>query len=119
VAKRGDVLLLKRRLGFGGGRGQDRVVVLQHDALNAVLDTTIVAPLDLERAGDADDPTLVEVSATEAGGRETHYAMLTQLFSVTFERLEAGAVGRLSAETLAQLEGVLGAVLGIELARED
>jgi hypothetical protein len=46
MAERGDVFQLIRRLGLGAGQEGERVVIVQADALNSVLPTLLVVPLE-------------------------------------------------------------------------
>ena len=46
MAERGDVVQLKRKLGFGEGRAGERLVVVQATRLNATL-PSVVALMDL------------------------------------------------------------------------
>lgn len=113
MAERGDVILRKRRLGFGSSGGKDRVVVIQATSLNSVLPTTIVVPLDVERSVYANQPRFVPVSAAETGTERGHVALVTLLESLPLDRLEPGAVGRLAAQTLARIDRALRIVLDL------
>jgi mRNA-degrading endonuclease toxin of MazEF toxin-antitoxin module len=112
MAERGDVLRVKRRLGFGSERSGERVVVVQATRLNAALPTTVIVPLDVDAK--AAHPSLtVRVSAKEAGATEDHVAIASQLQVSLLDRLAAGRVGRLHARTLAALEEKLRLVLDL------
>jgi len=112
MAERGDVLRVKRRLGFGSESSGERVVVVQASPLNSTLPTTIVVPLDTDRR--AAPPSLaVHVSAAEAGAAEDHIAIATQLQVTLLDRLAPGRVGRLQARTLSRLEEKLRLVLDL------
>jgi mRNA-degrading endonuclease toxin of MazEF toxin-antitoxin module len=112
MAERGDVLRLKRRLGFGGDRSGERVVVVQATPLNAAFPTTIVVPLDAtERAGPPS--LLVRVSAEEAGSQEDMVAVPTQLQVTLVDRLAPGRIGRLKPRSLAQLDEKIRLVLDL------
>lgn len=112
MAERGDVLRVRRRLGFGSERSGERVVVIQADPLNSALPTTLVVPLDTDP--NAAPPALaVRVSAAEAGAEEDHVAVPTQLQVTLLDRLAAGRVGRLRAGTLARLDEKLRLVLDL------
>jgi mRNA-degrading endonuclease toxin of MazEF toxin-antitoxin module len=112
MAERGDVLRLKRRLGFGTELAGERVAVVQATPLNSALPTTIVVPLD-------SNPNAVPVSlgvrvtAAEAGADEDHVAVTSQLQVTLLDRLAPGRVGRLQARTLAQLDARIRLVLGL------
>jgi mRNA-degrading endonuclease toxin of MazEF toxin-antitoxin module len=111
MAERGDVLRVKRRLGFGSERSGERVVVIQADPLNSAL-PTLVVPLDTDP--DAVPPSLaVRVSAAEAGAENEHVAIPTQLQVTLSDRLAAGRVGRLRATTLARIDEKLRLVLDL------
>jgi len=112
MAERGDVVRVKRRLGFGNERSGERVAVLQATPLNAALPTTIVVPLDL--GGKSVHPSLtVRVTAKEAGATVDHVALATQLHVVLLDRLDSGRVGRLNPRTLAMLEAKVRLVLDL------
>lgn len=112
MAERGDVLRVKRRLGFGTDRAGERVAVVQATPLNASLPTTIVVPLDSNTS--AALPSLaVRVSAEEAGADEDHVALASQLQVTLLDRLAPGRIGRLSARTLAQLDARIRLVLAL------
>jgi mRNA-degrading endonuclease toxin of MazEF toxin-antitoxin module len=112
MAERGDVLRVKRRLGFGSERSGERVVVIQADPLNSALPTTLVVPLDTDR--NSVPPSLaVRVSAGEAGAEQEHVAIPTQLQVALLDRLAPGRVGRLRASTLARLDEKLRLVLAL------
>ena len=112
MAERGDVLRVKRRLGFGSERSGERVAIVQASPLNAALPTTIIVPLDTDR--NAAPPSLaVEVSAREAGATEDHIAITTQLQVTLLDRLAPGRVGRLEPRTLARIDEKLRLVLDL------
>jgi len=110
MAERGDVLRVKRRLGFGADRSGERVVVIQADPLNSSLPTTLVIPLDTDPNA-APASLAVRISAAEAGAEEDHLAIPTQLQVTLLDRLASGRVGRLRASTLARLDEKLRLVL--------
>jgi mRNA-degrading endonuclease toxin of MazEF toxin-antitoxin module len=112
MAERGDVLRVKRRLGFGNGRTGERVVVIQATHLNAALPTTIVVPLDAH--SDAGPASLgVRVSAREAGADEDHVAVAAHVQVTLLDRFTPGRVGRLGPRTLAQLDQKIRLVLDL------
>lgn len=112
MAERGDVLRVKRRLGFGAERAGERVVVVQATPLSSALPTTIVVPLDTS-AHAAPRSLSVVVSAAEAGANEDQVAVPTELHVVVLDRLAPGRVGRLEPRTLAMLEEKLRLVLDL------
>jgi mRNA-degrading endonuclease toxin of MazEF toxin-antitoxin module len=103
MAERGDVVTLKRRLGFGSEDAGDRVVVVQATALCSSLPTLVVVPL-------ASDPVFaqsslsVRVSSAESGSSRDHFALPSELRSVIADRLAPGRVGRVRGRTLAELD---------------
>jgi mRNA-degrading endonuclease toxin of MazEF toxin-antitoxin module len=110
MAERGDVLRVKRRLGFGAERGGELVIVVQASPLSSVLPTTIVVPLDA--SAKAAHPSLtVRVSAKEVGGSAEQYALASQLQVTLLDRLAPGRVGRLAPKTLRLLDDKLRLVL--------
>jgi mRNA-degrading endonuclease toxin of MazEF toxin-antitoxin module len=112
MTERGDVLRVKRRLGFGAERAGERVAVVQATPLNSSLLSTIVVPLD--PAADAAPRALaVRVSAEEAGADDDHVAVATHLQVTLFDKLAPGRVGRLRAQTLAELENKIRLVLDL------
>ena len=112
MAERGDVLRLKRRLGFGSERAGERVAVVQATPLNAALPTTVIVPLD-SNAKAAPPSLVVRVSAREAGAEGDHFALPAQLQVTLLDRLAPGRIGRLSPRTLAQLEHKIRLVLDL------
>jgi mRNA-degrading endonuclease toxin of MazEF toxin-antitoxin module len=111
MAERGDVLRVKRRLGFGSDRSGERVAVLQATPLNAALPSTIVVPLADAIAA---PPSLaVRVSAAEAGAEEDLVALPMLLQVTLLDRLAPGRVGRLRPKTMAQLEEKIRLVLDL------
>lgn len=113
MADRGDVLRLKRSLGFGTRGEGERVVVVQADMLNAVLPTVVVVPLDPQVQTFSGLPLAVRVSAGEAGGDSDHVAVASWLRVVPTDRLSPGRVGRLNVSTLAELGDKLRLVLDL------
>jgi mRNA-degrading endonuclease toxin of MazEF toxin-antitoxin module len=112
MAERGDVLRVKRRLGFGSERAGERVVVIQADPLSSALPTTLIVPLDTDP--NAAPPSLaVRVSAAEAGAEHDHIALPTLLQATLLDRLAPGRVGRLEPKTLARLDEKLRLVLDL------
>lgn len=112
MAERGDVLRVKRRLGFGAERSGERVAVIQATALNAALPTTVVVPLDTD-AGSSPPSLVVPVSAAEAGADDGHFALAAHIQVTLLDRLSPGRVGRLKPRTLALLDEKLRLVLDL------
>jgi mRNA-degrading endonuclease toxin of MazEF toxin-antitoxin module len=112
MADRGDVLRLKRRLGFGSDEDGDLVVVVQSTALNAALPTTVVVPLDPNPSG-APSTLAVVVTARENGSDRDCIAIPTHLKVLILDRFAPGRVGRLRPRTLVELESKLMLVLDL------
>jgi len=100
-------------MGFGDSAAAELVVVVQADDLNDWRPSVLIVPLDVPFEGDDADPTVIRVSRKETGERAERVALVTQLRSIGGEALAPGAVGRLSAESLEQLDVVLLRVLGL------
>ena len=113
MAERGDVLASKRRLGFGAGGATERFVVVQADALNEVLETTLAIPLDAAHAYYSDYPGAVLVRAAEIGASRDQVAVVTALGSVDLSRFEPAPVARLAPATLDELDRMLAIVLSL------
>ena len=113
MPERGEVLRLKRRLGFAAKGEAEAVVVVQADPLNAVLDTLLVVPLDPAVDFYSHHPVVLRVSAAEAGSRVEHAAVPWRLQAIRADALSPGPVGRLRAETLRALDDLLKLVLGL------
>jgi mRNA-degrading endonuclease toxin of MazEF toxin-antitoxin module len=112
MADRGDVLRLKRKLGFGKERAGERVVVVQATPLNAALPTTVVVPLDANPKS-APAQLTVKVSAHEAGADQDFFAILSHVQVTLLDRLAPGRVGRLRPSTLLRVEEKLRLVLDL------
>jgi mRNA-degrading endonuclease toxin of MazEF toxin-antitoxin module len=112
VARRGDVVVALRKLGFGSGGRREHFVVLQSDLL-AGLDTVIVAPLDADAPMYKTDPLAVRISAAEAGTARPHVALVHLQGAARLDRFEAATVGRLSPKSLAAVDRLLRTVLGL------
>jgi hypothetical protein len=113
MADRGDVLRLKRRLGFGAKGEADSVVVVQASGLNAILPTLLVVPLDPAAGAYDGVPAVVHVSREEAGSHVDHVAVPWRLRAIGADALSPGAVGRLRPQTLRALEELLKLVLDL------
>lgn len=110
VAKRADVLVARRRLGFGGEGRREHFVVLQADLLQG-LETLVVAPLDDEGPIYEGDPLAVHVPGREAGTRSPQVLLAHLLTSALTDRFEARVAGRLSARTMGRVDDALRLVL--------
>jgi len=114
MASRGDVVELKTGLGFGSSSGEaERLVVVQDNGLNQVLDTTVVVPLTNATPALVAMPLNAGVSANEAGTAVDQVAITTHLRTVLYDRLKPGAVGTLNATSLANLDAALKVVLNL------
>jgi mRNA-degrading endonuclease toxin of MazEF toxin-antitoxin module len=103
VAKRAEVLVSLRKLGFGVAGRREHFVVLQSDAL-AGLDTVVVAPLDEEQPMYERDPLVVRVAAAEAGTLRPHVVLVHLVTAARLDRFEPAAVGRLSSKSMGLVE---------------
>jgi mRNA-degrading endonuclease toxin of MazEF toxin-antitoxin module len=113
MADRGEVLHLKRRLGFAPKGEADAVVVVQSNPLNAILATLIVVPLDAAVGAYAGVSLAVRVSKEEAGSRVDHVAVPWSLRYISGDALAPGPVGRLRPDTLRALEQSIRLVLDL------
>ena len=112
MADRGDVLRLKRRLGFGARGETESVVIVQANPLNAILPTLLVVPLDPSTGAYHNLPVL-RISRDEAGSSTEQVAVPWRLRSISSDSLAPGPVGRLLPETLQALEHLLRLVLDL------
>lgn len=110
---RGDVLALRRAVGFLPGARLERFVVVQSDRL-AALDTLLAIPLDEAHTAYAGLPGMVPVSRTEGGTKRDLVALVTQLASVPESRFDPVPVGKLRPNTLQRIGRVLQIVLELE-----
>ena len=113
MADRGEVLRLKRRLGFTAKGEAESVVVVQATPLNAVLPTLIVVPLDPAVGVYANHPGVLRVSRQENGSAVDQVAVPWRLRSIAADAFAPGPVGRLRPDTLAGLDELLRLVLGL------
>ena len=113
MARRGDVLVAKRRLGFAVKGEEERFVVIQDDDVGRYTPTTIAVVLDVAAAVHDGSPFAVAVTPAEAGSRVPHLALANHVATIPLDRFQPGAVGRLDPATLAQLDSVLRVVLAL------
>jgi mRNA-degrading endonuclease toxin of MazEF toxin-antitoxin module len=106
VAKRGDVLIAKRKLGFAAEGVPQHFVVVQSDQLRD-LDTLLVVPLDAAAPMYEADPLVVPVTAKEASARVPHVALVHLLTAALRERFEEAPAGRLSAGSMDKVDDLL------------
>jgi hypothetical protein len=111
---RGDVLTLRRAVGFLPGARLERFAVIQSTRLDRVLDTLLAVPLDEARPEYKELPGVVGVSAREAGTRGEQVAIVTQLTCLPAARFEAVPVGRLRPNTLARIGAVTRLILELD-----
>ncbi len=110
MAKRGDVLVARRRLGFGAEGKREHFLVVQSDLL-AGIETVVVAPMDEDGALYDDDPLVVRVAAKEVGTKSGQVVLVHLLLAAALTRFEQASTGRLSAKSMALVESSLRTVL--------
>jgi mRNA-degrading endonuclease toxin of MazEF toxin-antitoxin module len=108
--RRGDVVVARRRLGFGAEGTAEHFAVVQSERLGR-LETVIVAPLDVDGPLYRGDPLVVHVSAREAGLRQPHVVLVHLPAATLLDRFEPAHAGRLSAASMAKVDAVLRLVL--------
>jgi mRNA-degrading endonuclease toxin of MazEF toxin-antitoxin module len=106
VARRGEVLVARRRLGFGAEGKREHFVVVQSDLL-AGMETVLVAPLDEDAPIYKGDPFAIPCSGREAGSRGPHVVLTHLLSSVLAGRFDAAPAGRLLARTMTRVDDAL------------
>jgi mRNA-degrading endonuclease toxin of MazEF toxin-antitoxin module len=112
VAKRGEVLVARRRLGFASEGKPEHFVVLQSDQLRD-LETVLVAPLDRDGPLYEGDPLVVHVSAKEAGTKQPHVVLVYLVTATLLERFESAHVARLSAASMEKVDALLRLTLDV------
>jgi hypothetical protein len=112
MARRGDVIVAVRKLGFASAGRREHFVVLQSDLL-AGIDTLIVAPLDEDAPMYRTDPLVVRVSAAEVGAARAHAVLVHLQGAVRLDRFEAATVGRLSPKSMGSVDRLLRTVLSL------
>lgn len=113
MPQRGEVLAVRRRLGFAAEGRVEYFAVLQSDLVHDVLASTIVVPLDDALPFYADDPLAIPLTAREAGTRKPQVALVAHLTSVSVDRFELDAVGRLKPATVRALESAARVLLDL------
>ena len=113
MAERGEVFRLKRRLGFRPKGEAEAVIVVQATALNAVLPTVVVVPLDPATGVFTKHPAVLRVSKQEVGSSTDQVAVPWQIRAIAADALAPGPVGRLSHTNAAKLNELLQLVLGL------
>lgn len=112
VADRRDVLIARRRLGFGVDARREHFVVVQSD-LASDLDTVVVIPLDEDAPMYRGDPLVVSVSAKEAGTSKPQVALTYLLRAMPRETFDASPGGRVVPRTMRAIDTALRALLEI------
>jgi hypothetical protein len=112
VAKRAEVLVARRRLGFGAEGRREHFVILQSDVL-AGIETAVVAPLDDDAPMYEDDPLAVHISAKEAGTKAPQVVLVHLLSAAPLEKFEPSPAGHLSSKSIAKVEDLLRTVLDL------
>jgi mRNA-degrading endonuclease toxin of MazEF toxin-antitoxin module len=105
VARKGDILRARRRLGFIGA-DETLFVVLQADALNTVLPTMMVAPITSAPPGKP-LPLSVPIVAPGTALPAGPVALVSVAGPQPRTRFDAAAVGAVDAATVAGLERAL------------
>jgi mRNA-degrading endonuclease toxin of MazEF toxin-antitoxin module len=113
MADRGDVLRLKRRLGFGAKGEAEAVIVVQATPLNVVLPTLLVVPLDPTVGAYGHHPAVLRISREETGSSAEHVVVPWRLRAIGADALAPGPVGRLRPATLSALDDLLRLVLAL------
>lgn len=112
MAKRGDVLAAKRRLGFSAPGMPEHFVIVQSDQLRD-LDTVIVVPMDDDGEVYEGDPLVVRVSAKEAGTKRPQVALVHLAVSAARDKFEAATAGRLSSKSMTAIDALVRFVVDV------
>ena len=110
---RGDILALRRGIGFGAKHKLERFVVVQNDVLSDAFETVLAVPLDEDTPVYRGYGLALPVSAAESGTRRGHVALVAQLTCVALDRFEPSPVGKLKRTTLDRLSRTLELVLDL------
>lgn len=113
MVSRGDVLRVKKRLGFSAKGEAESVVVVQATALNAVFPTLIVVPLDPATSAFAGHRAALRISRSEIGSGVDQVAIPWALRTIAADAFSPGTVGRLKPATLAALDDLIKFVLDL------
>ncbi len=113
MADRGDVLRVKRRLGFGPKGEGESVIVVQATPLNAVLPTLLVVPLDPAIGAYGNNPAVLRIPHGETGSSVDQMAVPWRLRAIAADALAPGPVGHLKARTQSALDELLELILGL------
>jgi mRNA-degrading endonuclease toxin of MazEF toxin-antitoxin module len=111
VARRGDVLVSLRKLGFGDEGKAEEFVVLQADALNAVpMPTVVVAPLIADDPAYVKQPLAVKVARKDGS---QGLVLVWLLAAVPTSRFQPAAAWQLPPGVMAAVERVTKVVLDL------
>ncbi len=114
MASRGDVLVARRRLGFGSDGTREHFVVLSATALGQSMDRVLVAPVD-ERLHLYDgDPLVAPLSAKEVGTNSPQVVLPAFLTSVSLDRFDVETAGHVRLSTLSKLDRILRILLDLK-----
>lgn len=113
MADRGDVLRLKRRLGFSTKGEAESVVVVQADGLNEILPTLLVVPLDPAVDAYGRRAPVLRISKEETGSHVQQVVVPWRVRAISAGSLAPGPVGRLRPDTLRALDELLKLVLDL------
>ncbi len=115
--KRGDVVLLPISFVSGGGTKVRPAVVVQNDALNSKLNSTIVAIITSTNARAGTEPTQLLIEINTPDGKESgllhNSTVKAEHLDTVDQRDITRKIGRLSAPLLLKLEQCMKASLGI------
>jgi mRNA-degrading endonuclease toxin of MazEF toxin-antitoxin module len=114
VAARGDILQLKRAIGFLSGERLELFLVVQSDRLAKALDTVLVVPLDKNYPGYAGLPGIVGLGPADLAERTARVAVVPQLTSLPLERFEPQPTARVKPATLVRIDRVIKLVLDLD-----
>jgi hypothetical protein len=117
MARRGDVLSLRRSLGFGAPAKLEHFVVVQSTQFLTDFETHLAIPLVEPLDGDEADPLAVPVQPSETGAKGERYALTWLLRAVRVSDFAEGTSGRLKAATLRRVDEALRLLLDVPSAR--
>ena len=113
MIERGDVVVARRRVGFGASGEDERFIVVQEDGLAQTLASVVVVPLDAWSASDASDPLSVRVGKREAGAKSDLAARVPLIGARPVDRFSPHPVGRVTGTTLSALEDRIRVLLAL------
>ena len=113
MVSRGDVLRLKKRLGFGAKGEAEAMIVVQATPLNAVFPTLIVVPLDPATSAYAGHRAALRINRSEIGSGVDQVAIPWRIRAIAADAFSPGTVGRLKPDTLAALDDLIKFVMGL------